>query len=330
MARRARTPLSLLPALPLVGLDGIQSTLAPAGPHADRIGTLGWVMYVGGGLIFLLVLGLAAVAILVPRRHRGWLSHRNAILAGGVAFPLVVLSALLVYGLLVARAMVVDAGAPGLRVEVVGERWWWRVRYLDATGDVHFVSANEIRMPVGVPVEFVLRSQDVIHSFWVPSLAGKLDMIPGRENRYVFAAAEEGVYRGQCAEYCGAQHALMAFYAVAMPPDAFEAWAARQAAPAAEPVTEAQERGRQLFIANGCGACHTVRGTPAEGELGPDLTHVGGRLSIGAGVFPNNVGTLAGWISSVQHLKPEALMPSFGNLEGPELRAIAAYLESLK
>lgn len=321
-------PLALLPSL--LGLDGIQSSLEPAGPHADRIETLGRVMYVGGGLIFLLVLCLAAIAMLVPRRYRGWLAHRNAVFAGGIAFPLVVLSALLVYGLLVARAMVVDAGAPGLRIEVVGERWWWRVRYLDASGGVRFVSANEIRMPVDVPVEFVLLSQDVIHSFWVPSLAGKLDMIPGRANRYTFAAAEEGVYRGQCAEYCGAQHALMAFYAVAMPPEAFEVWAAREAGPAAEPVTAVQERGRQLFLANGCGACHTVRGTPADGELGPDLTHVGSRLSIGAGIFPNNVGTVAGWISSVQHLKPEALMPSFGNLEGEELRAIAAYLESLQ
>jgi cytochrome c oxidase subunit 2 len=323
-----RPPLSLV--LPLIGLDGIQSALAPAGPHADRIGTLGHVMYVGGALIFLLVLTLAAIATLVPRRHRGWLAHRNAILAGGIAFPLAVLSALLVYGLLVARAMVADAGRPELRIEVVGERWWWRVRYLDASGATRFVTANEIRMPVGAPVEFVLRTEDVIHSFWIPSLAGKLDMIPGRANRYVFAATEEGVYRGQCAEYCGAQHALMAFYAVAMPPEAFEAWAARQAGAAAEPVSAAQQRGRQLFLANGCGACHTVRGTPAAGELGPDLTHVGARLSIGAGVFPMNVGTLAGWISSVQHLKPEALMPSFGNLEGEELRAIATYLESLR
>lgn len=213
---------------------------------------------------------------------------------------------------------------------MVGERWWWRVHYLDENGDISFVTANEIRMPVGQPVRFELKAQDVIHSFWVPSLAGKLDMIPGRTNSYTFSAEKPGVYRGQCAEYCGAQHALMAFYAIAMEPGEFEAWALDQARPAGEPRIPYLERGQALFIENGCGACHTVRGTPADGELGPELTHVGSRVSIGAGILPNYRGALAGWISSVQHLKPEALMPSYGNLEGEELRAIAAYLESLK
>jgi cytochrome c oxidase subunit 2 len=175
-----------------------------------------------------------------------------------------------------------------------------------------------------------LKTQDVIHSFWVPSLAGKLDMIPGHVNAYRFAATRPGVYRGQCAEYCGAQHALMAFYVVAMAREEFETWYADQVAPAPEPILPLLAKGKALFLENGCGACHTVRGTLADGKLGPDLTHVGSRLSLAAGTFPNNRGTLAGWIASAQHLKPDNLMPSFGNLQGEELRAIAAYMDSLK
>ena len=307
-----------------------QSALAPSGPHAGAIETLGWIMFIGGSLIFLLVLVLIAVTIVVPQDRRRWLAHRNTVIAGGIAFPLVVLTALLVYGLFVGRALTVDADDPALRIEVVGEQWWWRVRYLDGTGETRFVTANEIRIPVGQPVEFILKSADVIHSFWVPSLAGKLDMIPGRVNTYTFSAGQPGTYRGQCAEYCGAQHALMAFYVVAMEPDEFEAWARGQSRPASDPNIPYLEKGQDLLLANGCGACHTIRGTPADGSLGPDLTHIGSRVSIGAGIFPNNPGTLAGWISSAQHLKPEAFMPSFGNLEGEELRAIAAYLENLK
>ena len=309
--------------------DGIQSALAPRGPHADYVATLSWIMFAAGGLILLLVLVLAALATFAPERTRGWLGGRGAIVAGGIAFPVVTLTALLVYGLVGARALVTSA-PPALRIEVVGESWWWRVHYLDAAGSPHLVSANEIRLPVGVPVEFVLKSSDVIHSFWVPSLAGKLDMIPGHVNSYRFTAERAGIYRGQCAEFCGDQHAKMAFYAIAMPRGEFDAWYGSQVRPAAAPATALQQQGGALFLAHGCGACHTVRGTAAAGVLGPDLTHVGARHSIGAGILPNNVGTLAGWISSAQHLKPGNLMPSYGNLTGQELRAIAAYLEGLK
>ncbi len=192
------------------------------------------------------------------------------------------------------------------------------------------MTANEIRIPVGVPVEFVLRSADVIHSFWVPSLAGKLDMIPGRVNRYTFSAERPGIYRGQCAEYCGAQHALMAFSVVAQERADFDTWYVAQARNAREPTTELAEEGRKLFHASGCGACHTVRGTSAQGQLGPDLTHVGGRLTIAAGILPNNPGTLAAWVASAQHLKPGNRMPSFATFSGPELRSLAAYLGSLQ
>jgi cytochrome c oxidase subunit 2 len=314
---------------PLGGCVWTQSALAPAGPYADGIATLTWVMFIGAGLIFLVVMGLTAFASLAGPRGAGWLGARAVLIGGGIVFPIVTLSALLVYGLLVSRNLAA-IGPPALRIEVIGEQFWWRVHYLDASGAQRLVTANEIRIPIELPIEFVLKSRDVIHSFWVPSLAGKLDMIPGRTNAYRFAAQRAGVYRGQCAEYCGAQHALMAFYVVALDRNDFEQWYAREAAPAPEPANEFLAGGRALFLANGCGACHTVRGTTANGTIGPDLTHVGGRRSIAAGTFPTNRGTLAGWIASAQHLKPGNLMPSFGNLQGEELRAIAAYLESLK
>ncbi|MFC4174299.1 cytochrome c oxidase subunit II [Microvirga sp. GCM10011540] len=307
----------------------IQSTLLTYGPSAEIIETLSWVMFIGAGLIFALVLVLTAYAIMAPPRWRGWMTNRTFIIGLGIVFPVVTLTALLIYGLAVNRQLV-TGDPPALRIEVIGERWWWRVHYVDGEGRVRLVSANEIRIPTGRPIEFILKTQDVIHSFWVPSLAGKLDMIPGRTNVMRFSAERPGIYRGQCAEYCGEQHALMAFYVVAHPQADFDAWYAREAGPAIEPAIPFIARGRELFIENGCGACHTVRGTQANGTIGPDLTHVGGRLSIAAGTYPTNVGTLAGWISSAQHLKPDNLMPSFGNLRGEELRAIAAYLESLK
>ncbi len=307
----------------------IQSTMVTYGPHAAVTETLSWVMIIGAVLIFLLVMALAALAILAQGRMRGWMTGRKFIIGLGIIFPVVTLTALLTWGLSISRALVTGE-PPVLRVEVIGERWWWRVHYVDADGAVRLVSANEIKVPTGRSIEFVLKTQDVIHSFWVPSLAGKLDMIPGRVNVTRFSADRPGIYRGQCAEYCGAQHALMAFYVIALPPDQFEAWYAREATPPVAPVIPLLARGKALFMENGCGACHTIRGTSAAGLIGPDLTYVGGRRSIAAGTYPTNVGTLAGWVSSSQHLKPDNLMPSFGNLQGEELRAIAAYLESLK
>ena len=213
----------------------------------------------------------------------------------------------------------IEPGA--LRIEVTGEQWWWRVRYLDAQGAPDFETANEIRIPAGRPVLLELKSADVIHSFWVPSLAGKLDMVPGRTNRLRLLASRPGEYRGQCAEYCGGPHAFMALFVVAEEAAQFERWAEGQRKPAAA--------ANALFTAH-CGSCHTVRGTQAAGALGPDLTHVGSRLSIGAGLLPNNAGALAGWIASSQHLKPGNLMPSFRHFSGEELRAMASYLQTLK
>lgn len=330
-----RRLLLLVPAAALLaGCDGIQAVFEPAGPRATEIARLGWLLFIGAALIFLFVMALAGYVVFArsDRRHR--LASSRLVIGGGIVFPVVTLTALIVYELLLADELTIaseTASEPAaLRIEVIGEQWWWRVHYLDEAGAPDVITANEIHIPIGRPVEFVLKTADVIHSFWVPQLAGKLDMIPGRTNSFVVQADRPGVYRGQCAEYCGGAHALMAFFVVAETPESFAAWMARQRQPAAEPATPVLARGRALFLSSGCGACHRVRGLPAEGVVGPDLTHVGSRLSLAAGIFPNNVGTIAGWIADSQHLKPDNEMPSFAIFEGEELRALAAFLESLK
>lgn len=297
----------------------VQSALHPHGPDAAVLAEIFWVLFIGGAVVFALVMAAAAWAAFGSRRP-AWLGKTGLIVGGGVAFPVVVLFALLLYSLM--RAGALSAGAaPALRVEVTGHQWWWHIAYLAPDGAVDFVSANELRIPVGQPVEVRLRSADVLHSFWVPSLAGKLDLIPGKDNRLRISAERAGRFRGQCAEYCGGPHAQMAFFVVAQEEHAFEAWRQGQRRPASS--------SNELFNAR-CAACHTVRGTPAAGTLGPDLTHVGSRVSIGAGILPNNAGAIAGWIASSQHIKPGNLMPSFNELSAEELTALAAYVEGLK
>ncbi len=309
---------------------GTQSVLAPGGPDAAALATLTWVLTIGAALVFAIVLALVGVALLADPERRRWLTSDGMILGAGGAVPVVVLSAVLVYGLTSTRAILDDGAPPAFAIEVTGEQWWWRVHYLEAEDGPAFTTANEIRLPVGVAVELRLASADVIHSFWVPSLAGKLDMIPGHVNRLRLRTDRPGLFRGQCAEYCGGAHARMAFHVVVEPADAFASWRARQAAPAAAPRDSVTRRGREAFVAGGCGACHTVRGTPAAGVIGPDLTHVGSRVAVGAGLLPNHAGTLAAWIASSQHLKPGNRMPNFDVFPDEDLRALAAYLEALR
>lgn len=316
-------------ALAAAGCSGVQSALDPAGGDALQVYWLTVIMTVGGVLVFLLVTGLLLYAIFAPPERRAWLGTRRTIVYGGLALPIVVLSMLLPYGLIVMRDT--DVRATGeLPVEVIGEQYWWRVRYPADGGAPEFSTANELVVPIGRPVTVSVTAADVIHSFWIPNFAGKIDMIPGRINRLSFTAERPGIYRGVCAEFCGDQHARMAFDVLAMEPAAFAAWRAEQAKPAREPDLPFLARGRELFRAGGCGSCHVVRGTEANGSFGPDLTHVGSRRTIGAGQFPNNVGTLAGWIANTQHIKPGVRMPSYGSFTGEDLRALAGYLESLK
>lgn len=302
-------------------LGGIQSALDPHGPEAAGIADITWLMIGGGTAIFVLVLALAALALRGPRR---WLANERFIIGGGVAFPLAILSALLAYTLVVSPRLAASRPADVV-VEVVGRQWWWRVDYLDAAGQPDFTTANEIRIPVGHVIEVRLETVDVLHSFWVPALAGKLDLVPGRDNRLRIAADRPGKFRGQCAEYCGGPHGLMAFFVIAESPERFEAWRAAQRRPQ---TGVADTRGKALFLSH-CASCHTVRGTPAAGLLGPDLTHFASRVSLGAGILPNDAGTVRRWIAGNQHLKPGNLMPEFPMFSAEELEALADYLAGL-
>jgi cytochrome c oxidase subunit 2 len=220
----------------------------------------------------------------------------------------------------------VSAAAPSaLRVVVVGHQWWWEYRY----PDLGVTTANELHLPVGESSQLEITSADVIHSFWVPQLQAKMDLIPGRVNRMWLEADRPGIYRGQCAEYCGLQHANMIFYVVAQTPAAYQAWLARESQGVAPPATADLLRGQEAFLTQPCVACHTIRGTPANGTVGPDLTHFGSRLSIGAGTVPNTPGNLAGWIVDSQGLKPGNKMPPI-ELPAQDLQDLVQYLESLK
>lgn len=322
--------LVLLAAIPLPASAGMQSALDAAGENATQIAAIAWVLFVGGGLIFAAVVVLALLALFGTPAQRVTLGRQALIVIGGIVFPVGVLTALLIHTFSAASAMVSDETPPSIRIEVTGEMWWWRVRYLEEDGRTMVETANEIRIPAGQPVEFLLKTPDVIHSFWVPALAGKVDMLPGRVNRLRVTPQALGTFRGQCAEYCGAQHANMALQVVVHTPDQFRTWLAAQREPAAEPADPPLQRGRQLFLDNRCGLCHTIRGTPAAGTPGPDLTHVGGRLAIAAGTLPNGAGALAGWITGSQHVKPDNKMPSFRQFSAEELRMLAAYLENLQ
>jgi len=324
-----RVSIAVFAALPSSAAAGVQSVLDPKGLHADRVADMGWVMFAGAALIFIGVLAVLAVALYQPPGWRGRLGSRGFVVAAGIGLPIVVLSALLFYAFGTAAQLSRAGMPPAVRIEVSAEMWWWRVRYLDSEDGVLFETANDIRIPAGQPVEFVLKSDNVIHSFWVPNLAGKVDMVPGHVNRLRAQAHEPGRFRGQCAEYCGAQHAKMMFEVQAMAAADFQAWTAAQRLPAREPGDARLLAGKRYFM-RACAQCHTIRGTAAAGVQGPDLTHVGSRSSLAAGVLDNNIGSLAGWIAGSQHIKPGNAMPSFNQLSGEGLRAIAQYMESLQ
>jgi cytochrome c oxidase subunit 2 len=314
----------------LAGCDGLQSSLAPKTEAAQSIFQLSSVLFIGAAVIFSAVLLLMAMAMFSSPHNRRWVASRTVIILGGAISPAILLTALLIYSLRLSAGLGSHIGQGPLRIEVIGEQFWWRVRYTGTDGQESFETANEIRIPIGRTIELNLTSRDVIHSFWVPNLGGKLDMLPGQVNSLQLRADEPGIYRGQCAEFCGAQHAQMALYAVVHTAEDFDHWLAGQRRPAVGSTIPRIEQGKALFVGAGCGACHTIRGTAAAGTLGPDLTHIGSRYSIGAGILPNNIGTLAAWIASAQHLKPGNKMPSFNIFKGTELRSLALYLESLK
>lgn len=308
--------------------------LVTAGPHADPATALTW------GLIALslgvtAIFTVAVIAAIAVRRVRG-ASTDTAPSSGtsgmwwiyaGIPLTVAALIVALVWTMQVMAAIDAPAGPPRVAIEVTGRQWWWEVHYPAAAGAAAVVTANEIHIPAGQPVLVRLGSDDVIHSFWVPALAGKTDTIPGRVNLTWLQADRPGTYRGQCTEFCGMQHAHMAFAVVADPPAAFARWRATQALPAAMPAGEAAV-GQHVFMGH-CAGCHAVVGSAAHGQKGPDLTHLMSRTTIAAGLLDNNVNTLSGWISDPQALKPGARMPPTW-LSGPQLHAVVAYLGTLQ
>jgi cytochrome c oxidase subunit 2 len=312
----------------------MQSVLVPHGPEAAAVASLGWIMFAGGASICLAIIVLVVLATRGRRGARRIIASDRFIVWSGILVPVVVLAGLLSWGLVLAGGRIAPPSPGALQIEVTGEQWWWRVRYGSDT-DQAVETANELRLPVGRDVDLRLVSRDVIHSFWVPSLAGKVDMIPGMTNRLRLRSTAAGVFRGQCAEYCGGPHALMSFHVVTLEAEAFEAWLATQRRPAEAPATDALRAGQSVFFAAGCHGCHTVRGAEvgdatASGTIGPDLTHVAGRLSLGAATLPTGPAHFGRWVRENQHLKPGNRMPSFGFLSSGDVDRLASYLGSLK
>lgn len=299
-----------------------QSMLHPAGEDATAVALLFWVMAAGAAVIWFVVMGIAVYAVLGRGRPRTERFADRFILIGGVAFPSITLAALLVFGLALLPDWV-RSDTPDIRVYVTAEQYWWRVSYEQPDGSlVH--SANELHLPVGKTAEFVLRSTDVIHSFWIPNLGGKIDVIPGRTNLWRLKPTEQGVFRGVCAEFCGPSHALMAFPVVVHQQEDFDAYLQKEMSPTAA------EAGHDLFLAAGCGACHAVRGTSASGEVGPDLTHFASRRTMAAGTMPIDAERLQSWLLNPDHIKPDVRMPGYASLEASERDALVSYLLDLK
>jgi cytochrome c oxidase subunit 2 len=247
----------------------------------------------------------------------------------GSAISLVVLFAIAVWDYVVlADVGIVPRDAAPFTIQVVGHQWWWELRYKTDDPSRRFDTANELHIPVGKPVRLQLNTGDVIHSFWVPVLTGKMDTIPGQNNQTWIEAQDPGVYRGQCTEYCGLQHAKMGLLAVAQPQDEFDEWWNNQVEGAKTPESQIAQQGESEFVGH-CGICHTVRGTRAGGRVGPDLSHLMTRRTIASGTLPNTIGYLSGWIVDPQHVKPGNYMPNL-DLSGPQLTRIRAFLETLR
>jgi cytochrome c oxidase subunit 2 len=307
--------------------------LAPAGPAAAEIAALTWAILIAGALIYLALLGVLGWAVWRPPRGAASEDRERAgrWLVGVGAITTVVLVTLLLVPSLRTLAGVLPSKAPAaITIEVTGHQWWWAARYVGPTPQDTVETANEIHIPVGARIAVRLLTRDVIHSFWVPQLQGKLDLIPGKLNVTWLQADQPGIYRGLCAEYCGLQHARMGLLVVAQPADEFAAWLHRQRAPAAEPADDLARQGQRLFLDRGCAFCHTVRGTTAFfGRTGPDLTHVASRRTLAAGTLTNVGGHLAGWIANPQALKPGNRMPQVP-LEPAEFHAVLRYVQGLR
>ena len=326
----------LLPVMGVLALAGCtQGGLDPRGDEASRIYDVTVWLTIAGGAVALLVIVIFVVAV----RSRGsagehrdeseqdTLLERRFVIAGGIVLPAVILIGF--FGVQIWSTME-QKQEGAFTIEAVGHRFWWEATYRDlpgGTGD--FTTANQFHIPVDTDVTVALTTDDVIHSFWVPQLAGKLDMTPGRVNRFTFRADAPGTYEGYCAEYCGLQHAWMKFEVVAMEQAAFGEWASQMAEPAPEPEGDTVQRGKEVFLENSCVGCHTIKGVAEEGVVGPDLTHLASRNEIGAGIVPLDTGNLTAWVVNAQAIKPGVQMPP-QSLAAEDLDALIAYLMSLE
>jgi cytochrome c oxidase subunit 2 len=312
---------------------GRQSTLSPRSPQTHAIRTLWWWMLAAATVVFL---GAVTMLILawVTRGRKGlpFFGEHEPVAQGlvvvfGIAIPIVALIALFggadVY--LVGQTAPPGPRTTALTIQVVGHQWWWEIHYPGTRA----VTANEIHIPVNTRVNVVTTTADVIHSFWVPQLARKIDLVPGRRNRILLYASRPGVYRGQCAEFCGLQHAHMSLEVVAQPAQAYRAWLADMTSPAPPATGAAAATGLHLFMADQCASCHQIRGTSASGTVGPDLTHLASRRTLAAATIPNVPGELERWILNPQNIKPGDRMPDLG-LPRSQVKDIVTYLDGLK
>jgi cytochrome c oxidase subunit 2 len=309
------------------------SVTHPAGPQAAHIDWLWDVMLWTTTVVYVVVL-IILFAGAWRRRHAMQLStipdlKLDQWVGVGVGISTLILFGLLIASIVVGKATSDLSASNGITVRVTGYQWWWRFEYLHPTPSQIITTANELHVPVGRPVTLSLTSADVIHSFWAPNLHGKRDLIPGQTTSITFRVDQPGLFRGQCAEFCGLQHAHMALMVIAEPPDKYDAWYANQVKPAVEPQTDEQRKGQQVFLGHSCVMCHTIRGTPAGARLGPDLTHLKSRGTIAAGTLPNVRGHLGGWIANPQTIKTGVRMPP-NPLASDELSSLLGYLESLQ
>jgi len=316
----------------MMPISSWQTALEPAGPQAAHIHFL-WQLFLWVSVIvYAVVMAFLLTALL--RRRPGYRGSAESQRAGHAIVAAVVLTTTTLFGLLIASAVKGHAisllrASDGLKIQLTGHQWWWEVVYADPMPSRQITTANEIHIPVGRPVQFHLTSGDVIHSFWAPNLHGKTDVMPGRVTTTWLRADEPGTYRGQCAEFCGLQHAHMALFVIAEPEEQFDAWYRQQLKPAAEPGGETEKRGREVFLKSPCVMCHTIRGTDAGARYGPDLTHIASRKTIAAGMLAFHRGNLAGWISDSQSIKPGNNMPPVP-LNPEDLKSLVGYLEMLR
>jgi cytochrome c oxidase subunit 2 len=314
----------------------LQSGLDSAGRQAASIQDLWWFMFWITSAVFALVLGAVAAALFRgSMRRRGRLPDATseamltAAVSAAVTLTIGILLVLLVASVWTGRATASLGASSAVSISITGHQWWWEVEYEDAMPSRRVTTANEIHIPTGRPVVFKVASHDVIHSFWAPNLHGKRDLIPGYVTALWLQADRPGTYRGQCAEFCGREHAQMAFEIVAESDAEFERWLEDQRQPAIEPQSDVEQHGRAVFLAGRCATCHTIRGTGAYATVGPDLTHLASREKLAAGTLPNTRGHLAGWILDPQTIKPGTAMPA-NPLDSEDLHALIGYLEILR